>query len=86
MKDPTRAVAVPTAEESKPYAEYAARTGKLGPDEVYASVYELMGIITRFAVDPSPRSSSVRSSSAIVRVRLGKGVKICLRLYGRFIL
>lgn len=50
---------------------------------MYASVYDLIGTMTRFAVAPRFSSSSVCSSSAIVSVRFGRGVRMCFRLYGR---
>lgn len=50
---------------------------------MYASVYDLIGTMTRFAVAPRFSSSSVCSSSTIVSVRFGRGVRMCFRLYGR---
>jgi hypothetical protein len=79
MKDPIYPTAPPTADVTSPYAEDTARTGK-DPESEYASVYVLMGTMTKVAVEPLMSSRRVWSSSAIVSVLFGKGVMMSLRL------
>ena len=78
---PMYPAALPTAEVAISYAALAALTGRLDPAPEYASVYVWMGTMTRLAVAPRFRNAwSVCSSSAMVRVRFGRGVSICFRL------
>lgn len=78
-KDPTYPTVPLITDVTSPYAEDKARTGK-DPDSEYASIYVLIGTMTKVAVEPVMSSRSVWSSSVIVSVLFGKGVRICLRL------